>query len=61
MIDKYKMNSFIPLRLGFIYIFFLMSALIVSTCQGLPGPKGIKGEPFYGNLPGHRVSSFLFD
>lgn len=39
-------------------IIYNVSALTVSTCQGLPGPKGIKGEPFYGAvLPGHPVSS----
>lgn len=55
--DKYK-TSALSLDIIPLDITYNVSALTVSTCQGLPGPKGIKGEPFYGAvLPGHPVSS----
>lgn len=35
-----------------------MLTFTVSSCQGLVGPKGIKGEPLYDySLPGLPVSS----
>lgn len=34
----------------------LMLTFNVSSCQGLPGPKGIKGKPLY-DLSGLPVSS----
>lgn len=37
---------------------YSMLTFIVSSCQGIPGPKGMKGEPLYGaSLPGLPVGS----
>lgn len=52
------MLSCIKLKVSDIFVICLVETFSLSFCQGLPGPKGIKGEPMYdGALPGLPVSS----